>query len=191
MSEIPEINQSSTKEEQLSNEPKFCINCGRPLGPGVRFCTNCGTKVEALPEQDLRQPVTENKPLSVEIKGDKTENDLAADMGFDMERLIQENNFSPEMVDQLLDLYKSTEKSVVETKARLQTLEEKGIDASDSLAQRMNLFLLKMNERKVVLERVVDKARDAGLINAQSEEDIQSVSRIFPRDSLSSRTGRM
>jgi membrane protease subunit (stomatin/prohibitin family) len=29
-----------------SSGPKFCSNCGSPLGPNVNFCSNCGKKVE-------------------------------------------------------------------------------------------------------------------------------------------------
>lgn len=190
MNERPNTNQDLIGERRSGDEQKFCTNCGQSLEPGARFCNNCGAKTEALLEQNSQTSI-ENSRLSSEMKQTKTEDDSVTDMGFNMERMIQENDFSPEMVSQLVDLYKSTEKSIVDTNTHLQALEEKGINVSSSLAQRMNSFLLKMNERKVVLERIVDKARDAGLISAQSEEDLQKISRIFPRGSRSQETGEM
>lgn len=36
--------------------PKFCSNCGSPLGPGNRFCAKCGAPVQAAPAAAVTPP---------------------------------------------------------------------------------------------------------------------------------------
>lgn len=41
----PDASTSPAASADKAPAPKFCYNCGSPLGPGVRFCSHCGTQV--------------------------------------------------------------------------------------------------------------------------------------------------
>lgn len=43
---VPIIKNSSASSPRIA--PKFCINCGAPLGEHAKFCTRCGKKIELL-----------------------------------------------------------------------------------------------------------------------------------------------
>ena len=40
--------QADRRTEIANNpdkSPKFCTNCGKPVGKGARFCTHCGSPI--------------------------------------------------------------------------------------------------------------------------------------------------
>ncbi|HET9015744.1 MAG TPA: zinc-ribbon domain-containing protein [Thermomicrobiaceae bacterium] len=39
--------QSGVLTQTMGMSPSVCVNCGTPLGAGVRFCPSCGNKVDA------------------------------------------------------------------------------------------------------------------------------------------------
>lgn len=49
-----------------------------------------------------------------------------------------------------------------------------------------------MMERKLILERLVDSARDAGLISPESEEELSNnITRLMPKGSQFQKTGKI
>lgn len=48
---VPALEKAASRNETPSkpvHHPKFCVNCGNPLQPTVKFCPSCGTKVPGV-----------------------------------------------------------------------------------------------------------------------------------------------
>lgn len=180
-------------EQTTSNiEQKFCTNCGNKLESGGRFCTNCGTKA-GEPESQNNNENSESLQQATEA-GSEEEDSFLVDMAVNIEGLIKENKISPEDVQDLLMSYKDTEKTIADTREHIKNAEQlqKSGTNVDSLMQRMKKLLTKITERKLILERLVDSARDAGLISPESEEELSNnITRLMPKGSQFKKTGKI